>query len=70
MQVFIYHVKEHDFPDTVAFGDGWKKAKEKARELDAPIFRTVIKEYRDAYVQGGIFLTDYEGKHLLTGKEI
>lgn len=70
MKLFIYHVGEFDFPDTVPFGEGWKKAKEKAHELDAPIFRTIIKQEEDAYCKGGIFLSKWYDEILCKGKEI
>ena len=55
MKTFIYKVAGFEFPDTEAFGDGWKAAKAKATELHAPIYRTVREEREEVYYKGGCF---------------
>ena len=59
MKKFVYQVKGYEFTDTVAFGKAWQDAKAKAAELNATIYRMVIKggEIRQEYfADGGCFL--------------
>lgn len=58
MKLFIYNVNGFEFIDFEAWGTAWKQAKEKATELHAPIFRTVIKNNKvrqEVYYKGGLF---------------
>ena len=60
MKRFIYQVESFEFTDTEAFGKAWKEAKEKAKELHAPIYRTVVETQRQVYCSAGCFLgVDY-----------
>lgn len=59
MKKFVYQVNGYEFCGAEAFGDAWREAKEKAAELNAPIFRLVIKgeDVRQEYfAKGGVFL--------------
>ena len=66
MKLFVYHVGGRDYPDTEAFGEGWKKAKANAIELGKPISRTVILTSREVYCTSGCFLAE----HLAQDKDI
>ncbi|MBO4674941.1 MAG: hypothetical protein J5601_02495 [Elusimicrobiaceae bacterium] len=60
MKKFVYQVKGYEFSDTEAFGTAWKEAKAKATELNAPIFRLVIKNgeaKQEFFAKGGVFLS-------------
>lgn len=60
MKRFIYQVESFEFTDTEAFGTAWKEAKEKAKELHAPIYRTVVETQRQVFCTAGCFLgVDY-----------
>lgn len=59
MKKFVYQVAGYEFADTVAFGEAWKEAKEKATELHKPIHRLVIKNgeaKQESFCSGGIFV--------------
>ena len=58
MKRFVYDVMGFEFEDTEAFGKAWKDAKEVAKGLGVPIYRTVYdgeKERREVYYKGGCF---------------
>lgn len=59
MKKFVYQVAGYEFVDSVAFGEAWKEAKAKATELNAPIYRLVIKGdsvKQEVFVKAGFFL--------------
>lgn len=56
MKKFIYQVQSFEFEDTEAFGTAWKEAKEKAKELHAPIYRTVVETQQQVFCTAGCFL--------------
>lgn len=60
MKKFVYQVKGYEWADTEAWGTAWEKAKAKATELHAPVFRLVIKNgdvREEVYYKGGVFNT-------------
>ena len=59
MKKFVYQVKGYEFTDSTAFGEAWKQAKAKATELNAPIYRLVIKGdsvKQEVFTKAGCFL--------------
>ena len=61
MKRFFYNVNGTEFEDTVAFGDGWKKALALAKKEHTEITRTVIinNDIRyEFFAKGGVFLND------------
>lgn len=57
-KLFIYNVDSEKFADSVAFGEAWKKAKEKATEKHCAIFRKVIangEEREQVFYKGNVF---------------
>lgn len=56
MKRFIYQVESFEFMDTEPFGIAWDEAKEKAKELHAPIYRTVVETQRQVFCTAGCFL--------------
>lgn len=59
MKKFVYDVAGFEFEDTAAFGAAWRAAKAKAAELNAAIYRDVIKNEtvrREVYLKGGCFV--------------
>lgn len=60
MKKFVYQVAGFEFVDTEAFGTAWREAKVKATELNAAIYRLVIKGedvQQQVYLKAGCFLT-------------
>ena len=56
---FVYQVAGFEFVDTTAFGSAWIAAQGKAAELQAPIYRLVIRGEsvrQEALFKGGVFL--------------
>jgi hypothetical protein len=66
MKLFVYHVGNRDYPDTEAFGEGWKKAKAEAAELGKPVYRTILETSREVYCNAGCFVAE----HLARPEEI
>jgi hypothetical protein len=56
MKEYIYKVAEYTYTDTEAFGQAWRDAKAKARELHAPIYRTIVETREEVYTTAGAFL--------------
>lgn len=56
MKKFIYQVESFEFADMEAFGTAWDEAKEKAKKLHAPIYRTVVETRRQVFCVAGCFL--------------
>jgi hypothetical protein len=60
MKKFVYEVAGFEFVDTVPFGMEWKKAKAKAAELHAAVYRQTIKGEDDlryeVYTTAGVFI--------------
>lgn len=58
MKKFVYQVANHEFTDSVAFGEAWKEAKHMAKMLHMPIYRLVIngeKVKQEVYYKSGCF---------------
>lgn len=64
MKKYIYRVAGYEFEETELFGNAWREAKAKAKELHAPIFRTMIQIEESVYCKGGVFFSkEYYDKH-------
>lgn len=57
MKQYIYRVAEYTFTSEEVFGQAWRDAKAKARELHAPIYRTTIETHEEVYSTAGAFLS-------------
>ena len=60
MKKFVYQVAGYEFTDTTAFGKAWQEAKAKAAELNATIYRLVIKNgeaKQEVFTKGGCFIS-------------